>query len=303
MKSKSFAPVIITCPQSVECLQLFRQLKTTRFYSKFTCSFLLPTFYHARLYRFTTIRISPFIIPMKKNKAFEQTDSLNVLTFNIKKAAKTQVAILELQNFEKTNKVDVYLLQEMDVKSVAAIAKELSLNYLYFPIAFYKKNIGNAILTRGTINHFEKLVLPHSKWLSKRLRHVTIGEVTIHQKNIMIYSVHTETVMMGRKNRMDQIDAIIKHAKKLLANYKYVLIGGDFNTLFTKDAQLAVEKFNTGGFDWSTAKVGTTARAFSGLIKPRHDYFFSRGLQVTNAYKIATSKSSDHCPVFATFRY
>jgi endonuclease/exonuclease/phosphatase family metal-dependent hydrolase len=239
----------------------------------------------------------------KSSHAAEGADSLNVVTFNIKKSEKTALATAELQDFEKTSKVDVYLLQEMDEKSVQSIAKNLNLNYLYFPIAFNKKDIGNAILTSGTIEHPEKLILPHSKRLSKRLRCVTIGKVTIHQKNILVYSVHTETVMMTRKNRMDQVDAIIEHANTQSPNYKYVLIGGDFNTLFTKDGELAVEKFNTGGFDWSTAKVGSTARAFSGLIKPRHDYVFSKGLQVTNAYKIATSRSSDHYPVFATFRY
>jgi endonuclease/exonuclease/phosphatase family metal-dependent hydrolase len=233
----------------------------------------------------------------------EHADSLNVVTFNIKKAEKIQLATSELQVFEQTNKVDVYLLQEMDEQSVVSIARELNLNYLYYPIVFHKKDIGNAILTRGTITSAEKLILPHSKWLSKRLRHVTIAEVTIQRKKILVYSVHTETMMMSRKNRMDQIDAIIKHAKMQLPDYKYVLIGGDFNTLFTKDARSAVEKFTIGGFDWSTAKVGSTARAFSGLIKPRHDYVFSQGLKVTEAYKIATSKSSDHYPVFATFTY
>ena len=235
-----------------------------------------------------------------------QADSLNVITFNIKEAEKIQLATFELQQLEKTRNVDVYLLQEMDEKSVKTIASELSLNYLYIPIVYnklIKKNIGNAILTKGTIEKPEKLILPHSKWLNRRRRHITIGEVNIHEKKILVFSVHTETAMMSRKNRMDQVDAIIEHARMQLPNYKYVLIGGDFNTLFSKDAQLVVEKFNGNGFDWSTATVGSTAKAFSGLIKPTHDYLFSRGLKLMNACKINTSKSSDHYPIFASFRY
>ncbi len=242
----------------------------------------------------------------KNSPITHRADSLNVVTFNIKKAEKIQLATSELQDVEKARNIDIYLLQEMDEKGVEAIARDLGLNYLYIPIVYdesAKKNIGNAILTKGKIECPEKLILPHSKWLSKSRRDVTIGEVNIHQKKILVYSVHTETMMMSRKNRMDQLDAIIEHARLQSPNYKYVLIGGDFNTLFSKAANLAVEKFNTSGFDWSTAMVGSTATAFFGLIKPRHDYFFSTGLKVINACKIESSKSSDHYPVFATFCY
>jgi endonuclease/exonuclease/phosphatase family metal-dependent hydrolase len=234
----------------------------------------------------------------------DQNDSLTVLTFNIKKARKIQLAITELKQFEKTKKIDVYLLQEMDEKGVEAIARELNLNYLYIPISYDKsdkKNIGNAILTKGTIAHPEKLILPHAKWMNKQRRSATIGEVTIRQKKILVYSIHTETFAMGRKERMDQIDGIIKHAKLQTPNYQYTLIGGDFNTVFSKDAQLVVEKFTGNGFNWSTDKVGSTARAMFGFVKPTNDYLFSRGLQLTKAFKIETSRSSDHYPVFATY--
>src|SRR5436305_8422348 len=63
-----------------------------------------------------------------------QADSLNVVTFNIKEAEKIQLAILELQQLNKTKPVDIYLLQEMDEKGAEEIAKELKLNYLYIPI-------------------------------------------------------------------------------------------------------------------------------------------------------------------------
>jgi endonuclease/exonuclease/phosphatase (EEP) superfamily protein YafD len=146
-------------------------------------------------------------------------------------------------------------------------------------------------------------MLPHSKWLSKGRRLVTIAEVSIGQKKIEVYSVHTETVVLSKKKRMDQVDMIIEHAKMHALNYKYILIGGDFNTLLSKDGHSAVERFNGDGYDWSTSRVGNTARAFFGIIKPTHDYIFSKGLKVMNAYKIEASKSSDHYPVLATFKY
>jgi endonuclease/exonuclease/phosphatase family metal-dependent hydrolase len=235
-----------------------------------------------------------------------QPDSLVVLTFNIKKSRKIELAISELREFERTRDIDVYLLQEMDEKGVEAIAQALHLNYLYIPVVYDpadKQNIGNAILTKGTINNPEKLILPHAKWMNKQRRAVTIGEVSIHQKKILVYSIHTETFAMSRKDRMDQIDGIIAHARLQSPNYKYTLIGGDFNTVFSKDAQMVVDKFTGNGYDWSTAEVGSTARAMLGLVKPRHDYLFSKGLKLTNAFKLETSQSSDHYPVFATLKY
>ncbi|HEU4634319.1 MAG TPA: endonuclease/exonuclease/phosphatase family protein, partial [Flavisolibacter sp.] len=203
-----------------------------------------------------------------------------------------------------TETADIYLLQEMDEKGVREIANSLSLNYVYIPVVqktSSKKDIGNAILSKGPIACFEKLLLPHAKPLSNSRRLVTIAEVTIHREKILVYSVQTETVVMSNKKRMEQVDAIIAHARMRLPGYKYVLIGGDFNTLFTRSSRLAVAKFRESGFEWSTETVSTTARAFFGVIKPKHDYIFSKGLKFINASKMETSKSSDHYPVLATF--
>ena len=236
----------------------------------------------------------------------QDSDSLNVVTFNIKKAEQIDLAIAELQQFEQTKNVDVYLLQEMNETGAEAIAKALHMNYLYIPIVYDRadqKNIGNAILSRGTITHPEKLILPHAKWQNQQRRDVTIGEINIHHKKILVYSVHTETFAMSKEKRMDQVDAIITHAKQQSPNYQYVLIGGDFNTLFTKDGKWVVDKFTGNGFDWSTSTVGSTARAMHGLIKPRHDYLFSKGLTVAHTGRIEASKSSDHYPIISTFVY
>lgn len=235
-----------------------------------------------------------------------QTDALQVVTFNIKKAEKITLASTELQALQQTTNVDVYLLQEMDEKGVETIAKDLGLNYLYIPIVYNtaeKKNVGNAILTKGTIAHPEKLLLPHAKPFSKGRRHVTIAEVTLAQKKMLVYSVHTETVVMSSKKRMEQVEAIMAHARKAAIKYDYIVVGGDFNTLFEKDSRKAVEKFKRNGFTWSTEAAGETASAFFGLVKPTHDYIFTRGLDVMNSSKLTSSRSSDHFPVMASFRF
>ena len=236
----------------------------------------------------------------------ELSDSLNVVTFNIKKARKIQLAISEMKQLERTKPVDIYLLQEMNEEGVEAIATDLGLNYLYIPFSYDrsdKKDIGNAILTRGTIRRSEKLILPHAKWQNRQRRGVTIGEVDIHEKKILVFSVHTETVAMSRKMRMDQVDSVVRYGLGESSHYKYVLIGGDFNTAFPRYSRSVVKDFSTNGFEWQTSKVGSTAKAMMGLVTPVNDYLFSRGFSFANAAVIRSSRSSDHYPVFATLRY
>lgn len=249
----------------------------------------------------------PFFFSERNNiPAREVFDTLTVVTFNIKKARKIEMAVSELQALKKKSAIDIYLLQEMDEKGVETIARDLDLNYLYIPIAYDKsdkKNIGNAILTTGTIAHPEKLILPHAKWQNQQHRAVVIGEVNIHHRKIMVFSVHTETVAMSRKMRMDQVDSVVHYARQQLAHYDYVLIGGDFNTAFPRYAQSVVTKFKDNGFDWSTSQGGSTAKAMLGLIRPTNDYLFSSGFTTMSAYVVRSSKSSDHWPVFATLRF
>ncbi|HRI61283.1 MAG TPA: hypothetical protein PK228_16195, partial [Saprospiraceae bacterium] len=233
-------------------------------------------------------------------------DFLKVVSFNIEKSEKIEEAITELTNFEKIKDIDIYLLQEMDEKGVDAIAKKLNLNYLYIPIVYnnlLKKNMGNAILTKGTIHYYEKLILPNSKWTNNRRRHATIGQVNIHDKEILVYSVHTETIVMSRKKRMEQVDSLIEHIKMKIPDYQYILTGGDFNALLSKDSKLVVKKFIDAGFDWSTSTAGSTGKAFFGLLKPTHDYIFSRGLKSMDAGKIEASRSSDHYPIYTELQY
>lgn len=235
----------------------------------------------------------------------EPSDSLNVVTFNIKKARKIQLAIAEMKQLEIRTSVDIYLLQEMNEKSVETIAASLGLNYLYIPFAYDKsdrKNIGNAILTKGTIEHPKKLILPHAKWQNQQRRGITIGEVTIHQKKILVFCVHTETVAMSRKMRMDQVDSVVRYGQQLSLRFKYVLVGGDFNTLFPEYSRSVVREFNRYGFDCLTSNVGSTAKAMMGLIKPKNDYLFSKGFTLVDSYAIRSSKSSDHYPVLITLR-
>ena len=180
----------------------------------------------------------------------------------------------------------------------------MQLNYLYIPIVYnkmMKKDVGNAILARGKISHPEKLILPNKKWKNGRKRHVTIGQVIVGEMKVLVYSVHTETSSVSRKKRLGQLEAIIEHAFKQSERYDYIVIGGDFNTLYKKDAQLYVQLFRAAGFECATDSIGNTAKALFGLVKPTEDFIFYKGLSKIKAGKIEVSKASDHFPVYGVF--
>lgn len=272
------------------------------------CIFLLAvSFYSCRALSFYGNAGEPFFLSSNKNIPLRESfDSITVVTFNIKKARKIDKAVSELRELDKISPVDIYLLQEMDETGVKLIASELGLNYLYIPVSYDKadkKNIGNAILTKGTIEHPEKLILPHAKWQNQQRRAVIIGEVNLQQRKIIVLSVHTETIAMSRRMRMDQVDAVISYAKKQVPHYDHILIGGDFNTAFPVYARSVITKFKENGFDWSTSEAGSTAKAVFGLIKPTNDYFFSSGFTFVNAFTVRSSRSSDHWPLLATFKF
>jgi endonuclease/exonuclease/phosphatase family metal-dependent hydrolase len=240
---------------------------------------------------------------IRQNKS-QRNDTLTVMTFNVQYSRKVDLAVSELKGFILTTPIDILLLQEMDSSSAAFIAKQLDMNYAYIPIVYnriQKKDVGNAILAKGQISNCYKLILPNKKWINNRRRHATVADVQMNDSKVLVFSVHTETSSMSRKKRMEQVDAIINHAKLQAEKYQHVVIGGDFNTAFEKDLSEVRMKFKNAGYNYVTSEVGATATAFFGLKKPSEDHIFSRGLKYISAGKIAESKSSDHLPVYGMF--
>ena len=122
------------------------------------------------------------------------------------------------------------------------------------------------------------------------------------RKKISVLNVHTETSTMGRNNRLAQVDTIIAEARVQVNNSDIVFIGGDFNTLFPNDAKQVVQKLNDAGFSCATDTAGHTAEALFGLIKPKEDYIFYKGVKALHSGKLSQSRASDHYPMYAVFR-
>ena len=74
-------------------------------------------------------------------------EALTVVSYNIWFAENIDQALSEIKQIKSQKELDIVLLQEMDEVGTEQIARELQLNYVYFPAALeptYGKNFGNA---------------------------------------------------------------------------------------------------------------------------------------------------------------
>ncbi len=228
--------------------------------------------------------------------------TIKVVSFNIEKSLKVNLAIYEIMNDSSFTDLDIILLQEVDEEAVIKFSNQFRLNYLYYPIAINKADkseFGNAILSKYKISHEDKLILPHKKQ-NGRIRNATNCIVNIPNHPTLVYSIHMETIIMSRAKRMDQIDAIIKDIEN--KKVEHIILGGDFNTIVNKDLEIIIEKFNQSDVSFDSENIGHTGSYLMGLIKPSNDHFFSRNMSVLETKKLSDSKSSDHLPILIKYR-
>ncbi|MDY0093560.1 MAG: endonuclease/exonuclease/phosphatase family protein [Candidatus Vecturithrix sp.] len=220
---------------------------------------------------------------------------LKVVTFNIAGAKKIDCAIEEMRNFKELQDADILLLQEMDETGTARIAKALHYNYVYYPIAIHRKfkqYFGNAILSKWPIQAEEKVLLPHANPKDQQRRIAASATLRIGNEDMKVYSVHTETIWLSEDKRYEQVKALVEHIAAQ-QEFAYIIVGGDFNTVWEKDVNANTLLFNVAHLDRASAGVGATASPFLQL-----DHIYTRGLRVIESGRVKQSQASDHDPVW-----
>ena len=206
-------------------------------------------------------------------------------------------AIAELEMLSKAQGADIILLQEMDEIGVEQMAQALGLNYVYYPAGIeplYSHHFGNAILSPWPITDMQKLILPHKSLTTGLGRVATKAIVTIQDTDIVVYSVHTETMLTLPRFRQDQFEAILADVEP---NAEFVIVGGDFNTVTQADAEELAQIFDAEGYTRTTARLGSTYAKYQ--VEAVADHIFSKGFAVVASGKVAEATASDHLPVWA----
>ena len=226
-------------------------------------------------------------------------DDLVVVSYNLRYGEELAAMVEAYRNDAPLPAAGIILLQEMDEAGVAAVARDLGYNYVYYPasVAEDGDNFGNAILARWPLSDPAKLILPGLHPLTGQQRTATRATVSVNGEDILVYSTHIETATAPPALRAGQIAAI---ADDIPAEAERVIVGGDFNTVTQLGVDALAGQFAAAGLTHDTAALGPTFTRF-GLRPSATDHIFSRGLERIDAGVLDGVTASDHFPVWATF--
>ena len=228
----------------------------------------------------------------------KSAETLTVVSYNIWFAENIDQALAELKELRSEKVLDIILLQEMDEAGTERIARELQLNYVYFPAAIeptYDKNFGNAILSRWPILDSQKLILPHKSLSNRMNRIATRALIRIHDTGILVYSIHTESIFTLPQFREDQYKAVLED---ISPENHLVIVGGDFNSFTEADVSKIEEDYRGAGFTRVSEGSGYTMTKYG--IEFSSDHIFAKGFDVEESGKLLKATASDHLPFWVT---
>jgi endonuclease/exonuclease/phosphatase family metal-dependent hydrolase len=221
---------------------------------------------------------------------------LKVITWNIRYAEKIETAIAELSAVEELQDADIILLQEMDETGTETIAQTLKYNYVYYPASIHshhERNFGNAILSKWPLSHPAKLLLPYENLIKQR-RIAVRAVVTLGETEVLVYSIHTETIWLEKDKRMAQVETVTNDIRQ--QDQAYVLAGGDFNTTTQPSVRAVEELFAQVGMERVSAEAGPSV-VITG-VPFSADHIFARGMSPLAAGVWPDTQASDHLPVW-----
>ena len=224
--------------------------------------------------------------------------ALTIVSYNIWFGEEIDQALSEMKEINSQNELDIVLLQEMDEVGTEQMARELKMNYVYFPAAIeptYDKNFGNAILSRWPIIDSQKLILPHKSFSNRMNRIATGATIRIPGDNILVYSLHTESVFSLSRYRKEQYTAVLDDVNP---DAKLVIVGGDFNSFTKATVEELEDVYKQAGFVRASKDSGSTVVKYG--IELSSDHIFAKGFVVEETGKLIGATASDHLPIWVT---
>lgn len=231
----------------------------------------------------------------------DQAGTLTVISYNIGYALKLDQAILDIERIHSQSGLDILLLQEMDEPGVEQIARGLRLNYVYYPAAIestYRKDFGNAVLSRWPIVDARKLILPHMSYSNRMKRAATRATIRIEGEELIAYSIHTEPVFILPHYKEEQCVYVLQD---LDPQARRVVAGGDFNS-FTQAGISKLERYyQTAGLERASKGSGSTFARWG--IKMSPDHIFTKGFAIQDQGKLEEATASDHLPIWVALKH
>jgi len=259
--------------------------------------------------------VKQFVAPLA-----EPPQQLKVVCFNIQRGQRILKVLGALATHPELAGAHVIALQEVDRFNVrtgsldlaSMMARELEMNLIY-GIEFYELNEGvrrtgggdhgNAILTRLPFDEPRIIPLPLGFDWSRSRTQPRLGRrmamaVDLHwgKHRVPFINAHLENQCLGR-SRLAQVEAILT-AEESAIRRGPALFMGDLNTFFPREPKAITGLTAQHGFvDVMPARPRGTWGPFFKL-----DWIFARDLTADASGVSRDVRSSDHKPLWATFR-
>lgn len=223
-------------------------------------------------------------------------ETLTVISYNISYGEKIDQALSEIKEIRSRNGLDILLLQEMDEVGTERVARELQMNYVYYPATIepkYHKNFGNAVSSRWPIIDSKKIILPHISLSDHMKRIATRATIRVRDFYLYAYCLHTEPVFILPRFKENQCTAVLND---IPADAKFAIIAGDYNSFTQTNIERLEKYYQQAGFVRASKGCGHTFARFGIQVPP--DHIFTKGFVVKDTGKMADATASDHLPVW-----
>ena len=223
---------------------------------------------------------------------------IRAVSWNIELGLNIAAAAETLTTHPNLSGADIVLAQEVSAEGTAELAELLQMHAAYDSAAPHCKtgeSFGNAILSTSPLRDVVPIQLPHVAPVNGQPRSAVFATSSIGGADLLIGSIHLETVLLALRRRCEQLQPI---ADFIEAAKGPVLIGGDFNAASGRSIKAFENTLEPAGLQRPTNYTQTFRRFGRPFAL---DHFFVRGCGTADTGVVATAEISDHDPIWIEF--
>ncbi|MFT7648774.1 MAG: endonuclease/exonuclease/phosphatase family metal-dependent hydrolase [Candidatus Poriferisodalaceae bacterium] len=222
---------------------------------------------------------------------------MRVVTWNIELGKDIELAAEELLGQPDLKNADLILVQEMSPASTDQLSSLLGIPALYDAVATHPKTglpFGNAILSPWPLSDPQNVALPHTALIDGQARSVLFATADIDGDQVVVGSIHLETVLLDVRRRSRQVVAAAQHLDQTT---QPCIIGGDFNSASRRSLRAFDDVLRKADVHRLSTEEQPTFHRFG---RPFFlDHIFGRGVTRIESGVVEAAAASDHDPVWA----
>jgi endonuclease/exonuclease/phosphatase family metal-dependent hydrolase len=248
----------------------------------------------------------------KPIKPRESSNEFSVVSYNIR--WRTEKELDQISNWLKEKRPAVIALQEVDrskkrtskTNHARMLANALGMHYAWAappPVqGAEEEETGVELLSPYLLSDVKRIVLPHLG-PGGRSRVALGATITIGNKKIRIYSVHSEN-RMGEERKIEQLKAVLTDLAEFPKDTPAIVMG-DFNTWEPAMVDRTRELFTKEGFTTPFPDGRATFKRKIVLfdLELKLDWIWLRGLTAKDFEIDRTLTVSDHFPLLTVVSF